>query len=418
MDLFKFIIKLFVIIEGGMCQNYFVAAAFYRGEIMKERIKTEVAHAMEELKNIRDYLYENPEMGYMEKKASAILEESLKNHGFMVETGIYGMNTAFRGTFDSGKKGPKIAFLCEYDALPGIGHGCGHNLIAAMGLGAGIALKSVINEIGGSIVVLGTPAEETSGAKVEMVKGGEFEGVTAVMMVHPSPLTEESGRSLAMSALKFEYTGKTAHAAQAPEKGINALDSVILLFNGINAIRQHVTSDVRIHGIITEGGLAANIVPERAVAEFYIRAESTENKDDVIKIVVAIAQGAAMMTGATVEISNHEAAYDDLRTNKILSDLFDDNLMELGEKEIKPPGDSLGSLDIGNISRVVPAIHPWLGFGNRNLVPHTTEFASETLSESGNQVLYRGACAMAMTAYDIIVSKDIQERMREEFSKK
>jgi len=401
-----------------MCQNYFVAAAFYRGVIMKERIKAEVSVILKELQSIRDYLYENPEEGYKEIKASAILEESLINHGFAVETGIYGINTAFRGTYDSGIKGPKIAFLCEYDALPGIGHGCGHNLIATIGLGAGIALKSVINEIGGSIVVLGTPAEETSGAKVKMAKGGEFEGVTAAMMVHPSPLTEESGKSLAISAFKFEYTGKTAHAAQAPEKGINALDSVILLFNGINAMRQHVTSDVRIHGIITEGGLAANIVPERAVAEFYIRAETVEKNEEVIKKVVAIAQGAATMTGATVKISNFEATYEDLRTNKILSDLFNNNLTALGEKEIRPPGDSLGSLDMGDVSQVVPAIHPWLGFGNKDLVPHTREFAAETISESGNQVLYRGACALAMTAYDIITSNDVQERMKNEFDKK
>ncbi|MBK5261543.1 MAG: M20 family metallopeptidase [Peptostreptococcaceae bacterium] len=385
---------------------------------MKEKIKAEVAQIMDELKNIRDYLYENPEVGYLEKKASAILEENLKNHGFTVETGIYEINTAFRGTYDSGKKGPKIAFVCEYDALPRIGHGCGHNLIATMSLGAGIALKSVINEIGGSIVVLGTPAEETSGAKVKMVRGGEFEGITAVMMVHPSPLTEESGKSLALSALKFEYIGKTAHAAQAPEKGINALDSVILLFNGINAIRQHITSDVRIHGIISEGGLAANIVPERAVAEFYIRSETAEKNEEVIKKVVAIAQGAAIMTGATVKISNYETTYDNLRTNKILSDLFNNNLMELGEKEIRPPGDSLGSLDMGNVSHVVPAIHPWLGFGNKDLVPHTREFAAETISESGKQVLYRGACALAMTAYDIITSNDVQERMKNEFDKK
>ncbi|HZK62426.1 MAG TPA: M20 family metallopeptidase [Anaerovoracaceae bacterium] len=357
---------------------------------MKERIKSEVSGVIKELQIIRDYLYENPEEGYMEKKAAAILEESLRNHEFTVETGIYGIDTAFRGTYNSGKKGPKIAFLCEYDALPGVGHGCGHNLIATMSLGAGIALKSILDETGGSVVVLGTPAEETSGAKVNMVQGGEFEGVTAVMMVHPSPLTEESGKSLALSALKFEYTGKTAHAAQTPEKGINALDSVILLFNGINAIRQHVTSDVRIHGIISEGGLAANIVPERAVAEFYIRAETVEKNNEVIKKVTAIAQGAALMTGATLKISNYEAAYDDLRTNKILSDVFNNNLLALGEKIIMPPGNSLGSLDMGNVSQVVPAIHPWLGFGNKDIVPHTREFASETISESGNQVLYRG----------------------------
>lgn len=385
---------------------------------MKVRIKAEVSAIMKELENIRDYIYDNPEEGYKEIKASTILAESLTKHGFTVDKGIFGMDTAFRGTYESGKKGPKIAFLCEYDALPGIGHGCGHNLIATIGLGAGIALKSIIKDIGGSIIVLGTPAEETSGAKVQMTRNGAFEGVAAAMMVHPSPITEESGHSLALSALEFEFTGKAAHAAQAPEKGINALDAVILLFNGINALRQHVTSDVRMHGIITEGGLAPNIVPERAVAKFYIRAATVEKKEEVMKKVIAIAQGSAEMTGAQVIISNFEESYDDMKTNKTISELFNANLLELGEEEIRPGGDSLGSIDMGNVSQVVPSIHPWLGFGDKNLVTHTREFAETTITQKGNQVLYRGACAMAMTAYDIIISNEVQEEIKKEFDTK
>lgn len=382
---------------------------------MKERIKKEIMSSMEELLSISSYLYMNPEEGYKEFKASEALTKSLENHGFSVERGIYQMATAFRGVYESCKKGPKIVFLCEYDALPGIGHGCGHNLISAMGLGAGIGLKSVIDEIGGTIVVLGTPAEETSGAKVEMVRRGEFNDADIAMMVHPSSLTQESGTSLALEALRFEYTGKAAHAAASPEEGINALDAVVLLYNGINALRQHVTSDVRIHGIITDGGKAPNIVPDFAAANFYIRAAKKENRDAVVKKVVECAKAAALMTGSTLEVSNFEEAYDNLRTNKVLSDLFNTNLISLGEKEILKGDNSTGSIDMGNVSGVVPAIHPWLGLGDRKLVLHTREFAERTMSEQGKEAVYKGASAMAMTAFDVITSEEIQKKIRKEF---
>ncbi|MGE5630868.1 MAG: M20 family metallopeptidase [Caulobacteraceae bacterium] len=382
---------------------------------MKEKIKNEIAKSMGELEHISEYIYMNPEEGYKEYKASAILSQSLEKHGFSVEKGIYGIETAFRGVYNSGKEGAKVFFLCEYDALPGIGHGCGHNLIATMGLGAGIGLKSVIDEIGGTVVVLGTPAEETSGAKVEMVRRGEFKGAAAAMMVHPNPVTEESGSSLALEALRFEYTGKAAHAAAAPEEGINALDAVIMLYNGINALRQHVTSDVRIHGIITHGGTAPNIVPEFAAANFYVRAGKKEKRDEVVKKVIACAKAAALMTGAKLEISNFEESYNDLRTNKMLSDLFNTNLGDLGEKEIRKAGISIGSIDMGNVSNVVPAIHPWLGLGNDKLVLHTREFAECTLTEQGKKAIYKGACAMAMTAFDVIASEEVQKKIRQEF---
>lgn len=382
---------------------------------MKEKIKNKISESMEELEKISEYIYNNPEEGYKEFKASAILVQSLEKHGFSVEKGIYGMETAFRGEYKSGKAGPKIVFICEYDALPGIGHGCGHNLIAAMGLGAGIGLKAVIDDIGGTIVVLGTPAEETSGAKVEMARRGEFQGAAAAMMVHPNPVTEESGSSLALEALRFEFRGKAAHAAAAPDQGINALDAVILLFNGINALRQHVTGDVRIHGIITDGGKAPNIVPDFAAANFYVRADKKEKRDAVSKKVAACAEAAALATGTALKVSNFEESYNDLRTNKVLSDLFNENLYSLGEKEIRRGGLFIGSIDMGDVSNVVPAIHPWLGVGNGKLVLHTREFAEWTQTEQGKRTLWKGACAMAMTAFDVIVSEGVQKKMKEEF---
>jgi amidohydrolase len=385
---------------------------------MKNKIKAVVIEVMPELIEISCFIHDNPEMGYKEFKASSRLEKSLEEHGFEVEKGIYGIETAFRGTYKSNKDGPRIAFMCEYDALPEVGHGCGHNLISTMGLGAGIALKSIIDEIGGAVVVFGTPAEETSGSKVEMVKKGAFDDITVAMMVHPAPITEESGNSLALSELQFEFTGKASHAAKSPELGINALDAAVLFFNGMNALRQHVTSDVKMHGIIEEGGQAPNIIPDKSVIKMYVRAAKKDLRDEVARKVMNIGEGAALMTGATVKISRLGESYDDIRTNSRLSDTFNKNLTSLGEKEINKNSTSLGSLDMGNVSYVVPTIHPWLGFGEPTLALHTKEFADCAVSKKSEDVIFKGACAMAMTAYDVITSKELMCGIKKEFLNK
>jgi len=385
---------------------------------MKETIKTRISDKLPELKKINQYLFDFPEEGYQEYKAAKILSEALINNGFDVTKGAYGIETAFRGVYKSKKEGPTVAFLCEYDALPDIGHGCGHNLIASIGLGAAFGLKSVIDDIGGTIVVLGTPAEETSGAKVEMVRQGAFDDVSFVMMAHPSALSEESGTSLALNALEFDYRGKPAHAAHSPDKGINALDSVIFLFNGVNALREHVPSTVRMHGIITNGGAAANIVPEHAVAQFYVRAPKKELRDEVTEKVIAIAEGAAKMAGSKMTYKYYEEPYDDLRTNQALSRVFNLNLLNLGEEQIFQNASVRGSLDIGNVSQVVPTIHPWIGMADASLVPHTREFAEHTLTKKGIDALYKGSSALAMTAYDVIVSDTLQREIKEEFEQK
>ena len=382
---------------------------------MKSKIIGEISSKLDELFEISRFLYENPELGGEEHKAEKVLTEWFDKYGFKVEHSIYGLDTAFRATYNSKKEGAIIAFLCEYDALPQIGHGCGHNLISAMSMGAALGLKSVLDEIGGKIIILGTPSEETNGAKAMMVERGAFKDVTVAMMVHPSNVTEESGTSLALNALQFQFTGKAAHAAAAPEKGINALDGVIQLYNGINALRQHLTSDIRIHGIITAGGVAPNIVPDFAEARFYIRAQKKENLAEVLEKIKDCAHGAAKMTGTKVTISFFENSYDNLKTNKSLSALFNANLKSVGEREIKPPSNGIGSIDIGNVSNVVPAIHPWIGMGDPEIGLHTKEFADNTITEKGKETIYKGAYAMAMTAYDVIISKENQNRIYKEF---
>jgi amidohydrolase len=383
---------------------------------MKEKIKAEVNKQMKELENISKFLYDNPELGHKEFKAAALLESFLEKQYFTVEHGICGLPTAFKATYDSKKDGPKIAYLCEYDALPGIGHGCGHNLIAAIGVGAALGLKAVINEIGGSIVVFGTPAEETDGAKVTLAEKGAFEGVTVAMIAHPSGASKESGRTLALNTYKFEFFGKTAHASGCPEKGINALDAVISTFNNINALRQYIGKDSRIHGIISEGGKAPNVIPDYAVAKFYVRASTKNHLNSICEKVVNCAKSAALSTGAELKVSSFELSNDDLQTNSILSETFNNNLRALGEIEIEKADAPSGSSDMGNVSYKVPSIHPMIGMGNKNLAGHTVEFAACTQSVEGKKALYRGACALALTGYDVITSNELVEKIIEEFN--
>lgn len=382
---------------------------------MKDLIKKRIESRLDDFFKLSSWLYEHPELGEEEYQAAELLSDFFASEGFAVERGIYGFETAFQATAGSPKAGPHIAFFCEYDALPQIGHGCGHNLISAMSVGAAVGLKEVLEDIGGTITVFGTPAEETNGIKGILAEKGAFEGVTAAMMAHPNVITEESGTSLALTALKFEFFGKAAHAAAMPEKGVNALDAVILLFNGVNALRQHVPSDVRMHGIITDGGVAPNIVPDYAAAKFYLRSKDKETLATIIEKVKRCAEGAEAMSGASCKISRFENAYDNLRTNQILSNLFTANLSALGETEIHGASDGIGSIDIGNVSHVVPVIHPWIRMGNGELVIHTKEFADCTITEQGKETLLKGACALALTAYDVITSEVVQSKIREEF---
>jgi amidohydrolase len=314
------------------------------------------------------------------KYAMRDLTGFLKANNFTVETNIINKPTAFKAVYDSSKPGPSVSFLCEYDALPGIGHGCGHNMIGTMSCGAAVGLSRFLDRTGGRIVVLGTPAEETDGAKVDMAAMGVFDGIDAAMILHPEDETFESGSSLAMDAIQFDFKGKASHAASAPEEGINALDAAILTFNGINALRQHITSDVRIHGIIKEGGKAANIVPDRAIAQFYVRSGKKKYLKDVVEKVKNVARGATLMTGAKLEISNYEISYDDMNTNQNLSKTFNRNLQLAGVNKISPKRSSYGSLDMGNVSNVVPAIHPYISIADTKLVGHTEEFRNATLT--------------------------------------
>lgn len=358
----------------------------------------------EELCEISDYIYNNPELGNEEYKSSARLIEFLEKHNFEIEKEFLGIKTAFRATFDSKKEGKTIGYLCEYDALPGIGHGCGHNMIGTMSAGAGIVLSKIIDEIGGKIIVYGTPAEESNGAKVIFAEQGAFDELDAAMLVHPGDRTVRSGTSMALYPLQFTYRGKTAHAASCPHEGINALNSVIQLFNGIDALRQHVTPDVRMHGIIVKGGVAANVVPDEAVAQFYFRAAKKDTLDKLLVKVKQIAEGAALMTGATLEMTRYELPNDDLKTNQNLSDAFIENIKSLGVTNIYDSRIN-GSSDIGNVSHITATIHPYMAIAEEGVNSHSIEMANSTITDLAHERLLTGALALAYTGYDVITNK-------------
>lgn len=373
---------------------------------MKKKIYNEGQLIRQRLCEMSDYIYNNPELGNEEYKAVEALTTFLKDHNFKIESPIADMDTAFKATFDSGKPGMTIGYLCEYDALPKIGHGCGHNMIGVMSAGAGVALSKVLHEIGGKVIVYGTPAEETNGGKVILAEAGVFDELDAAMIVHPDGETRASGSSSALYPIRFIYKGKTAHAASCPEKGINALNSVIQLFNGIDALRQHVTPDVRMHGIINKGGVAANIVPDEAIADFYFRASTKERVTEVVEKVKKIAEGAALMTGATLEMERYELPYDDLNTNETLSEMFNNNLRELGITDIKEAKATGGSSDIGNVSHVAPTIHPYIGITDCPMVGHSVEMAKATTTSKAHDRLLIAALAMAYTGHDVIVRNE------------
>ena len=372
---------------------------------MKNQLQAIGNSLKNEICQMSDFMYHHPELGNAEHQAAGKLTAFLSQNGFAVTLPVLGMDTAFTAVYDSGKPGKSVAFICEYDALPEIGHACGHNMIGAMSAGAGVILSKVLGEAGGKVYVFGTPAEETNGGKVAMTDAGLFNGITAAMILHPSGTTQESGASAAMEALQFSYKGLTAHAAGCPEKGINALNAVIQLFNGIDALRQHVTTDVRIHGIISKGGVAANIVPDEAVAQFYIRAATKETLAVVKEKVLDIAKGAALMTGAALEVSNYELSYDDLKTNAPLSAAFNENLRSLGIADIEPPKRGAGSSDIGNVSNVIPTIHPNIAICETPLIGHTREFAHATITDFAHDRLLVGALALAYTGLDVLEDK-------------
>ncbi len=385
---------------------------------LKGEVCSQVDRMAERLIEIARDIYEHPELKFEEFRAAKLLATELEKAGFAVELGVAGLDTAIKAEHPKASPGPTVAILGEYDALPELGHACGHNLIAAAGLGAALAVGAVKGELPGRLLFLGTPGEEGGGGKVIMVEAGLFAGVDAAMMFHPSSHTVVDRGSLAITEVVIEFHGKAAHASGSPEKGINALDAVIQTFNSINALRQHIKDGARIHGIITDGGAKPNIVPEHAAANFYVRALENEYRDELLEKLRACAEGAALATGAALEFKVVGHSYKAMKPNRALGDAFVRNLEALGEPLYPPkPDEGMGSTDMGDVSQVVPSIHAYIKICDEDVAGHSREFAEASISPRGLDVMLIAAKALGMTAVDVLTDPGLVEGMKEEFEK-
>jgi len=388
--------------------------------LTKAELKAEISRRVEEqrqaLIELSLNIHDNPELGFKEEKAAGWLTGYLAENGFQIEKGIGGLPTAFKAAY--GRNKPSIALLAEYDALPEIGHACGHNIIAASAAGAAVASKLVIDNVGGAVFVFGTPAEELFGGKVFMLQAGVFDGVDVAMMAHPGVRDTAMNEALACIGLDVQFFGKAAHAAAYPEQGINALESMILAFNAVNSLRQHIKDRARIHGIITHGGEAANVVPAYSAASFFVRAQDNIYLDELKQKVLKCFEGAALATGARLDYKWAEIVYAPMKNNLVLAQLFAQNLESLGRK-VEPfePYFDFGSTDMGNISQVIPAIHPSIAIVSPSVLLHSAEFVQAAASESGHRGLLDTAKALAMTVADLLGEADTMARVKDEFSR-
>jgi len=384
-------------------------------DALKNEVVEQVEALRRELIDLSLKIHASPEIAFRETKASRWLTEYLEGKGFAVERGICRLETAFRAS--SGEGAPRVALLAEYDALPGIGHACGHNLIAMASVGAGVAARAVLPETGGTVLVIGTPAEEAAGGKVLMAARGAFDGLDAAMLTHPGSRDSSISHGLALIELTVEYFGKAAHAAARPEAGINALDAMVIAYNSVSALRQHIRSSARIHGIITDGGQATNVVPEHTAASFLVRAEDDEYLDQLRPRVLACFQAGAEATGARMEYRwGEETRYRAVRSNHALAETFARNLEALGRRVSESEeSHSMGSTDMGNVSAVVPAIHPTVAIAPPDVAIHTAQFRELAASEEGMKGMLDAAKAMAMTVVDVLMDADLRRRMQEEF---
>jgi amidohydrolase len=382
---------------------------------VKERIEQAVDRLSDELESLSRRIHDNPELAYQEVKASGWLADFLAGHAFQVERAVAGVETAFRGTIETGG-GPTVAILCEYDALPSIGHACGHNVIAMSGAGAGAALAAVRDALPpGRIQVIGTPAEEGGGGKVKLIERGVFRDVDAALMIHGFDRWVLHQDLLGIVRVGFEFSGKAAHAAMDPWEGVNALDAVIQTFNNVSMLRQQMRPDARIHGIVTQGGAAPNIIPEVAACTFYVRSPRLDYMWDLRRRVIACAEGAAVATGCAVRVIDFEAPYEPLRRNDTLLGVFRSNMAAVGAVESPAIADRLGSSDIGNVSQVVPAIQPMVQIAPPGTPIHSRAFEAAAVSPLARQGLCQAAKVMAMTAYDLLADPGLVKHARAEF---
>jgi amidohydrolase len=382
---------------------------------LKATVIADVDARYPQLAALSKQLHDHPEVAYEERQSSAWLVDFLRKNGFDVESGICNLETAFRGSYGDGR--PAVAFLAEYDALPKLGHACGHNLIAVSAVAAGLAARKAVDSLGGRVCVFGTPGEELYGGKAVMAAAGAFDGVDAAMLAHPGGGNRVLMNTLACENLDVEFKGVAAHAAAAPELGISALEAMIQSFNAVNSLRQHIRASERVNGIITDGGEAANIVPARAAATFIVRAENGVLLDALKKRVIDCFAGAARATGAKLKYSWGER-YEAMMSNVALAKLFHENMRSLGRPVSLGENTVLNfSTDVGNVSQLVPTIQPLVAIAPDGVMIHTPQFARAAATEGALRCLLDAAKAMAMTAVDLLSSPGTLTKVKNDFLK-
>ena len=366
----------------------------------------------EELLALSDCIWKEPELCFKEFKAHQLLTDYLEKKGFAVERSYTGLETAFRATFGSGR--PNICVICEYDALPDIGHACGHNLIAEAGVAAGLGLKAALEAsqggIKGRVTVLGTPAEEGGGGKVILIENGAFSDVDAAMMVHPYPQNVLVPEYLATVRRVVTYTGRAAHAAAFPWEGVNALDAAVMAYNSISVLRQQMKPACKVHGVIKEGGVKPNIIPERAVMEYQLRAPSERELSELEAKITACFEAAATATGCQVKIEHAGKPYIDLITNGTMAKLFAENMAGQGIEWEESP--VMGSTDMGNVSHAVPSIHPCFAIGGGEAVNHTRDFTALANRADAHTKAVSFAKGMVCTGIDLLVNHGLVEKLK------
>lgn len=383
---------------------------------IKNKIISEIENSKADLVELSHKIHGNPEVAFEERQAAKWQIELLKRHGFTVQSPIGGLETAYQATYSGRGKGPRVAMLAEYDALNGLGHACGHNIIAANAVGAAIGLSKFMDQVDGEIVVCGTPAEESGGGKIILTDQGLFKDIDFAMMIHPSNKNIIGRGGLACVTYAVEYFGKAAHSAR-PEKGINALTSLISFFNNIDILRQtwQHKQDPMINGIITAGGAADNIVPDYAAATFTVRAKTRTYLLKMIEDLKRIAQAAAAVTGAKAEVKV-ELIFAERYPNRTMGETFKANMALLGEPMSHPdPEESVGSSDIGNVSIEIPSIHEYLWIAPEDVVGHSPEFKEAAVSARADEVVVKGAQGLALTAWDILTDAGLREEIYAEF---
>jgi amidohydrolase len=385
-----------------------------------ESLKNDVCRAVDahaaQLVAVAREIHAHPELAFEEHRAAALLVATLRDAGLAVDAGCYGVATAFESR--GGDAGPVVALLAEYDALPGIGHACGHNLIATAAVGAGIALAALGARVPGRVRVLGTPAEESGCGKEVLARAGAFEDVDAALMIHPAGVDLVTMPTLALAEVDVRYRGVASHASGMPERGVNALDALVTAYQSIAQLRQHIRPTERVHGIFTEAGDAPNIVPERAAGRFYVRARDAAELVALKRRVEGCFRAGAEATGARVEIEWREPDYLELRTSWPLAEAYRANAESLGRTFFpydKLPSSAMGTTDMGNVSHRVPAIHPMIAAAPIHCSIHNAEFAEHAGSPLGEKAALDGAKALAMTALDFLTDAELRRAVREGF---